>query len=197
MIKLSKKLILGSSSPRRHDILTMLGIPFTLLNPQADETFNAELSLLELRKVPQNLASEKALSLTSLEKDKLILSFDTMVFFNGKAMGKPTDTENAFEMLKTLNGNSHEVITGAAVAYKGKLIDSISETTRVFFEKHPHSLLKTYVNTGEPLDKAGSYGIQGKGALLVKKIEGCFFNVMGLPLQSTMKMLHPWTKNNE
>lgn len=172
-------IILGSSSPRRKELLAALGFEFTTLNPDIDESFSDEI-LVE--NVAEYLAEKKAKALENqLQKDDLLICSDTVVLINNEILGKPTDAQNAFEILKQLSGNTHKVITGVAL----KSIDKTSvfsvETT-VSFTDLSDEQIRNYIETFHPFDKAGSYGIQDWiGLIGVKKIEGSYTNVMGLP----------------
>jgi septum formation protein len=129
--------------------------------------------------------------LRGLPPGTLVLGADTVVLLGDRILGKPRDEGDALEMLGALNGRIHEVVTGVALARDGKVLASGSELTRVTFARTPEPALRAYAASPEPRDKAGAYAIQGHGARLVEKVDGCFYNVMGLPIQLTLRMLGP------
>ncbi len=184
-------LILASISPRREFILRMLGFDFSLINPDFEENFDSDLPFKE---VPEFLAKGKALSIQAKASEDIVLSADTLVFLEGKILSKPKDHDEALHMLQSLNGQTHSVITGVAIAQAGKIMASGHTETLVSFVQSSALDLQTYARSSEPMDKAGSYAIQGRGACLVKKIEGCFYNVMGLPVQLTLDLLKPFIR---
>ena len=170
--------ILASASPRRRELLGGMGIPFTVRVSEADESLpagihpKAAVELLARRK-GEAVAAE-------VTGDCLILAADTLVALGDRALGKPQDEEDAKEMLRTLSGKTHEVHTGVAVLRGGKIYSGAA-TTEVVFRTLSEEEIAAYVATGEPLDKAGAYGIQGLGGALVARISGEFDNVVGLP----------------
>ena len=172
-------IILGSNSPRRKELLAALGFEFTTLNPDIDESFSDEIPV---EKVAEYLAEQKAKALENqIQKNDLLICSDTVVIINNEILGKPTDAQNAFEILKQLSGNTHKVITGVAL----KSIDKttiFSVETIVSFTDLSDEKIRFYIENFQPFDKAGSYGIQDWiGLIGVKKIEGSYTNVMGLP----------------
>jgi septum formation protein len=179
-------LILASRSPRRRQILEMLGFAFAVEARDTDET---PPEGVEAERVPEILAQRKALEVSRLLPDALILGSDTLVELDGDILGKPGDDDEALSMLWRLNGRTHRVYTGVALARGGGLLGSSTGRTEVTFARRSGPELEAYVRGGEPMDKAGSYAAQGKGAFLVEKIDGCFFNVMGLPVQKTLRLL--------
>lgn len=175
-----KKIILASASPRRKELLSQLG-----LSPEIQASEIVELSSPEEspESVAMSLAFQKAIDVASKFQDGVVVAADTIVVLEGKIMGKPFDKADAYEMLRSLSGRTHDVITGFSIVdtMTGiKIVDY--EKTLVRFRNLDKERIIKYIESGEALDKAGSYGIQGKGALLVDKIEGCYFNVVGLPL---------------
>lgn len=171
------KIILASASPRRRDLLSSLGWAFEVYNPQVDETpvegespadLCARLSVAKARDVKND--------------DALVIAADTVVAVGGEIFGKPADEADAFKMLSVLSGKEHRVFTGVAVSFGGKTICRVEETA-VRFHSLSSGDIMAYIKTGEPMDKAGAYAVQGLGSLLVKKIDGDYFNVVGLPLQ--------------
>lgn len=178
-------LILASNSPRRSAILTQLGIKFRA-EPSLVKEDAAGRPPLDL---PRLFAEEKAVDVSSRNGDILTLGFDTLVFLDNSPLGKPKDRADAIRALSELSGRTHQVISGFAAARGGRLLASGSETTRVTFRTTTPKEIEAYVATGEPMDKAGSYAIQGLGARFVKSIDGCFYNVVGLPVSRTLDML--------
>lgn len=179
-------LILASGSPRRRLLLENLGLKFEVIPPSGEEK-------IELwddpRHLAENLARQKAREVSTRVKPSIVLAADTIVVKDGEIMGKPQDREEAFKMLERLSGGKHQVITGVCLidttGYK-ELLDS--ETTTVHFRELLEPEISRYVDSGEPFDKAGGYGIQGLGALLVSGVEGCYYNVVGLPLAKLQTM---------
>jgi len=180
-------LVLASGSPRRQDFLTDLGLDFQVDTGQVDEQ-------LQTNETPHDfvsrLAAAKAKAVSHRHQQAWIIGADTVVAIEGAILGKPEDTQQALEMLLNLNGNWHQVWTGFAVynAAKSILIQR-SVCTKVKFWDHPKTVLAAYVATKESLDKAGAYGIQGRGGLLVEKIEGSYSNVVGLPMAELITIM--------
>ena len=176
----TRRLILASTSPRRRELLEKLGCSFQVESGGVEEESSGAASPAEH---VSTLARRKALGTASQVKRAVIVAADTVVVLDGLILGKPGTPERAREMLMALSGNEHEVVTGLAVvdADSGTVEQDVV-TTRVRFRHLGEELIGRYVATGEPLDKAGAYAIQGKGALLVDSIEGCYYNVVGLPL---------------
>jgi septum formation protein len=179
------RIILASESPRRRQLLETMGIDFSCLKPQINEELITGESALQ---TAERLALQKALSISDAGKDSLIIAADTIVTCDGKILGKPSSAGEAGEMLSLLSGRSHQVITAVCVK-KGLDNEVQSEITKVFFRTLNRKEILGYIATGEPFDKAGGYGIQGKGSVLIDRIEGCYFNVVGLPLSRLYKML--------
>lgn len=177
--------VLASGSPRRRDILTQLKIPFRIRTACVSE----DVEGLEPELWPRLLAERKALAVSKLEPASPILGFDTLVTLDGTALGKPKSAQDALKMLTMLSGRKHTVISGVSIAYEGKTFSSADERTSVFFRHLSNKEMQDYINSGEPMDKAGAYGIQGLGARLVKSISGCFYNVVGLPVAKTLELL--------
>ncbi|HWR40479.1 MAG TPA: Maf family protein [Patescibacteria group bacterium] len=173
------KVILASASPRRRELLNQIGCVHEVRVSGVDEDNHKEVSP-ELMAVAH--AREKSLAVArECSDDCLVIGADTLVVLAGKVFGKPRDAMDAVRMLQQLNGQKHLVISGVAVVYQGQIWSDYAVTT-VTMRALSGAEIKQYVASGEPLDKAGAYGIQGKGALLVERIEGCYFNVVGLPL---------------
>ena len=178
--------ILASQSPRRQQLLRQIGIAdFEIIVPDADETYDPALSP---EQIVSSISRKKAEAVRPLAKDALVIAADTMVFLDGLRLGKPKTQEEAREMLTALSGRTHHVCTGVTVC-RGPQVFTESETTSVTFRPLTGWEIARYVLTGEPMDKAGSYGVQGLGALFVEHIDGDYFNVMGLPLCRLGRML--------
>ncbi|SNR62116.1 Maf family protein [Desulfurobacterium atlanticum] len=173
------RLLLLSSSPRRREILSMVGVPFRVFS-----NFNVE-EVMEgdpLKIAVSNALLKLQAGAFFQKKDEIALAADTLVVFEDKIYGKPKDEKEAVEILEELSGNVHTVITGFAMKLPDNRVLKGFDISNVKFKSLSNEEIKWYVGTGEPLDKAGAYGIQGKGALFVERIEGDFFNVMGLPI---------------
>lgn len=173
-------IVLASGSPRRKELLEMLGVNNFLVIPAVGEEKAAEG--LSPEALVMSLASQKANEVAALrEADDVIIAADTIVWLDGRVFGKPHSREQAKQMLKTLSGRKHEVFTGVCIIRGGKTVCEY-ERSLVSFRELEEAEIDAYIATGEPMDKAGAYGAQGKAALFVNGIEGDFFNVMGLPL---------------
>lgn len=172
-----EQLILASSSPRRSEILKLLQIPFTII-PAKNES-SLDLSL-PLDKAVLAVARKKAEEVTVIHPERMVLGADTIVSIDGKVLGKPKDEQHAFEMLKQLSGKVHEVLTAVWVS-SSNFSGGFTDRTRVEFYSLSDQEIIDYISSGEPMDKAGGYGIQGIGMRLVKAIHGDFYTVMGLP----------------
>ncbi|QVL57128.1 MAG: septum formation protein Maf [Simkaniaceae bacterium] len=173
------RVILGSQSPRRREILEYFSLPFVVAPSDFDEktlNFNGNVEAFV-----QVSAQEKGKALLKAFPDDVIITADTVVYFEGKIFQKPEDDAIAFEMLKMLSGKTHEVVSGVAVR-KGEKMDSGVERTPVTFNKVGDREIHAYLKVSHGRDKAGAYGIQECGSLLVKGIEGSFYNVVGLPV---------------
>lgn len=187
------KIVLASSSPRRHQLLTQIGLEFEVIEPEIDETNGMNLEASELVKF---LAYEKAHFVANkiqkdLQKNErcLVIGADTVVI-KEKILGKPQDSQEATEMLKYIQGSWHKVMTGITVIDASNMKGlSDFEITDVKIKELSDSTIKAYVDSKEPLDKAGAYGIQGLGSILVERINGCYFNVVGLPLAKLYTLL--------
>lgn len=175
-----QKIILASGSPRRREIFKKLGINFQYVTSNIEEKFDESLSVYEQ---VVKLATMKAYKVANIYDEAFIVGADTVVYLENKIIGKPKDIVDAKNILKFLSGKMHEVITGVAIVNKReKLIERFYEKTEVYFRKLNDALIDWYIDTDEPMDKAGAYGIQGAGSLLVEKIYGDYDNVVGLPV---------------
>ncbi len=179
------RFILASASPRRKEILSNAGFDFEIIVSDADENISEDLTP---EKTVEELAKRKALSVWESNKDAVVFGCDTVVAVDGKILGKPTDDEDAFNMLRMLSGKAHTVSTGVCICSAEKL-SVFSNTTRVEFYTLSDETIKSYIATGECRDKAGAYGIQGYGSVLVKEIKGDYFSVMGLPVSESSRVL--------
>ena len=178
-------LILASQSPRRRELLGLITEHFLVRPTGCDESFTCADPAEHARQ----LALRKcAAAVTESAPEDAVIAADTVVFLDGVLLEKPASVAAAKAMLRRLSGHTHVVCTGVAVAYKGET-RSFVQQTRVTFHTLSDSLIDWYVSTGEPMDKAGAYGIQGKGALLVEGIEGDYFNVVGLPVAALYRLL--------
>ena len=181
------KIVLASGSPRRQELLGRIGITeFDIRVPEADETYPAGFTPQQVVEYISRAKAEAAAALCT--PDEIVITADTMVFLDDRRLGKPKDEADALQMLMSLQGRHHTVCTGVTVRQGDKIITE-SESTEVYFRSATEAELKSYITTGEPMDKAGAYGIQEKGSLLVEKIHGDFFNVMGLPVLRLSRML--------
>ena len=169
-------IILASNSPRRRELLQLTGLEYIVKVADCDET--------SVHTDPEKMAMEIALkkaNAVACDENDIVIGADTIVVIDGKALGKPKDREDAKAMMRALSGRVHSVYTGVCVRNKGEDHCFCSKTDVKFYDLD-ESTIEWYVSTGEPMDKAGSYGIQGKGALLVEKINGDYYNVVGLPI---------------
>ena len=178
------KLILASQSPRRKELLGLLGIPFEIQVSQADETMDPDG---DPASQVMEVSRRKAMAVRA-EQEDVVIAADTIVVCDGEILGKPRSKEDACRMLSMLSGRSHLVMTGMTVRHN-RQTHSHTEITEVFFRELNQKEILRYVESGDPMDKAGSYGIQGGAALFVEKIHGDYYNVMGLPVCSLTQML--------
>ena len=179
-------MILASQSPRRRELLGQMGFSFTVRPARGEELPHPELTPAQL---VEELARQKALEVSAgADADDVVVAADTVVAVDGTVLGKPRDRAHAAEMLSALSGMEHTVYTGVAVKRGEKLLVE-HEATLVRFRPLTQREIDLYIQTGEPMDKAGSYGIQGYGALLVEGIRGDYFNVVGLPICRLGRML--------
>lgn len=179
-------MILASKSPRRKELLSLITSDFEIIPAVKDELLPENIS-------PENavllLANQKADEIFSKHKNSVIVAADTVVAIDGRILGKPKDEEDAFYMLKTLSGRVHSVYTGVCAVFSDGSKTAFAEHTEVEFYPLSDEEIRAYIATGEPMDKAGAYGIQEKGALIVKRINGDYYNVMGLPVGRLSRVL--------
>ena len=179
------KFILASNSPRRRELLSLAGIEYTVIPSECDEILPENIKPAD---AVEELARQKAADVFSKNKDAVIIAADTVVAMGDTILGKPVDEEDSFRMLTSLSGKTHTVYTGVCIMTENHT-DIFHCATQVEFYDLSEKEISEYIFTGEPSDKAGAYGIQGKGSLLVKKINGDYFNVVGLPLAETVRHL--------
>ena len=190
------KLILASQSPRRRELLSLMGMEFTIQVPNADETMEPGADPAQ----QVALVSRRKALATLCQPEDVVIAADTIVVCDGKILGKPKDAEDAFQMLSMLSGRTHQVMTGLTVL-QGQKIESCTEVTDVTFRPLSDTEIHRYIATGEPMDKAGAYGIQGGAALFAQKLNGDYYNVMGLPVcrlwQVLKTMLPDWMEESQ
>lgn len=187
-------IVLASKSPRRREILENTKVRFSVKESQVDEIIKANESPKE---TVMRLAYEKALDVANNNEESLVIGADTIVVINNQILGKPKNEEEAYDMIKLLSGKTHYVITGFALinlSLNKKVIDC--EVSQVTFKELSEECIKDYLNTKESLDKAGAYGIQGYGGLLVNNIQGDYFNIVGLPISKISDCLKDHFKIN-
>ena len=184
MIQPALPLILASGSPRRRELLDLMGLTYTVETPDVDESFSGRPS-----ETVMEISRRKAAAVAARHSDSIIIAADTLVFADG-ALGKPHTPERAKEMLRSLAGNWHHVYTGITVinTRSGRILRNVDKT-RVQLVSMTEQEIDAYVATGEPLDKAGAYGIQGMGGMFVDRIDGSYSNVVGLPMSMLRIML--------
>ena len=178
-------IILASNSPRRKELLKEHNIRFEVIPSNYDEKINDELNVYEN---VVHLAKMKCLDVYNSHKDQIVLAADTIVVYDNEILGKPKDEKDAFRMLSLLSGKTHEVITGVAVGKNGD-IQVNYEVSKVTFKEITEEEILEYIKTKEPLDKAGSYAIQGIGNKFIEGYEGEYDNIVGLPMKLVLKML--------
>ena len=178
-------IILASASPRRSELMTLAGFRFDVICADIDEIVPEKALPQE---VVMSLALQKAQAVAKDHRKSAVVGSDTVVALDGKILGKPRSEKEAAEMLRSLSGRIHKVFTGVAIVC-GEKVTSFFEETEVEFYPLTDQEILDYVATGEPMDKAGAYGIQGRGAVLVKRVNGDYFNVMGLPISKVYREL--------
>lgn len=199
-----EKIILASSSPRRRELMAQAGFAFEVLVSEADETIETETPGEMVEVLSERKAAAVAEEITRqgfAEESVLLVGADTMVAIDGKKLGKPKDEKGAEEMLEELSGRTHQVYTGVTLirlkkAENGSILQenrTFSEVTDVSFYPLTKEEIRSYIATGEPMDKAGAYGIQGKAAVFVKEIKGDYNNVVGLPIARLYQELKNWS----
>lgn len=179
------RLILASGSPRRKELLGYLNKPFEIMTADVDETINHDN---DLRKEIEKLSFKKANAVFENNKDAIVIGADTIVTINNQILGKPHTKEKAFEMLKMLSNNCHQVITGVTIITPTNT-ETFSTVSNVYFYEMSDQEIQTYVDSEEPLDKAGAYAIQGGASKFISHIEGDYFSIMGLPVGELFQRL--------
>ena len=179
-------MILASRSPRRQELLSVISKDFRVIPAVGEEIIPDGTSPMDAVLL---LSRQKAEEIYLQYKGEIIISADTVVAIDDMILGKPHDEEQAFDMLKRLSGRLHTVFTGVCVIFEDGSSDNFAERTDVEFYPLSDKEIRDYIATGEPMDKAGAYGIQEKGALLVRRIDGDFYNVMGLPISKLSRVL--------
>ncbi len=183
---MSAKIILASKSPRRKQLLELAEIAFEVITEDTEENYPDNLPYTE---VPVYIAQQKANAIAKKHPSRTILAADTIVVLNNEIIGKPTSEKHAIEILQKLSANTHLVITGVVLIHKQQVY-TITETTEVHFATLKQTEIEYYIKKYKPFDKAGSYAIQEWiGAHAIQSIKGCFYNVMGLPIQKVCEML--------
>ncbi len=185
------KIILASASPRRQELLRYITPEFEVMPADVDETFPEGVPADESAEF---LAVRKAVHVSVSNPDSIVIGSDTVVIVEGEILGKPVDEADAERMLKKLSGKVHKVVTGVCIAC-GKRTFSFSQATDVKFYPLTDEEIRDYIATGDPMDKAGAYGIQSDGCVLIEKIDGDFFAVMGLPVARLKRAMKMFTEN--
>lgn len=183
-------ILLASQSPRRKQLMALLPWPFEVQIKEVEEKIDSRLTpALNV----QNLAKQKAEAVAQECVNQWIIGADTVVCYQGSIMGKPKDKEDAHRMLRLLSGKTHQVYTGVAIICKSKgICHTFYQETQVTMQILSDDEIESYIKTGEPLDKAGAYGIQGYGARYISEIQGDYYNVMGLPVHALYQQLNKW-----
>ena len=192
-----KKIILGSASPRRRELLSQIGVSFEVRTSGREEIYHSaipeeivrELALMKAENVAGDLTDEQ----NEAPKDTIVIGADTIVVLDGKILGKPVDEKDAADMIGALQGRSHEVYTGVAIldydSQGEKNVSVHAVGTKVYVNPMDEAEISAYIDTGEPMDKAGAYGIQGRFAAYIDRIEGDYYNVVGLPVSYVYQAL--------
>lgn len=192
-----KKIILGSASPRRRELLSQIGVSFEVRTSGREEIYHSaipeeivrELALMKAENVAGDLTDEQ----NEAPKDTIVIGADTIVVLDGKILGKPVDEKDAADMIGALQGRSHEVYTGVAIldydAQGEKNVSVHAVGTKVYVNPMDEAEISAYIDTGEPMDKAGAYGIQGRFAAYIDRIKGDYYNVVGLPVSYVYQAL--------
>lgn len=182
------KIILASKSPRRKQLMDELNIPYEIIVADIDETIDLNNNLV---KEIEKLSFLKALKVFESNKDATVIGADTIVVVNNEVLGKPKNEEDAFRMLKLLQNNTHSVITGVSII-SSKQSETFSTISTVYFNPMSDKEIKEYIKTKEPMDKAGSYAIQGIGSKFIKKIDGDYYSIMGFPISEVYRRIQKY-----
>ena len=180
-----KSIILASQSPRRRELMMLLNTPFSSENPQIDEVVDPALPI---QKAVEKIAVDKAQDVFNRHPNAIVIGSDTVVVIDDEVLGKPKDDEDAIRMLKLLSGKTHKVITGVCMISEHEKIVFHSQA-KVTFYPLDEALIKSYVASSLPMDKAGAYGIQDRGALFIESIQGDYYTIMGLPIAEVNRRL--------
>jgi septum formation protein len=182
-----KNVILASSSPRRRELLAEAGVEFEIIAPHVDETADPSLTPEQNARI---IAELKARAISAVRRDKLVIAADTMVVLDGEMIGKPVDEADAIKMLSRLSGRKHKVVTGVAMAHveRGVWWSGV-ETSYTLFRVIPQGDIAAYVESGEPMDKAGAYAVQGRAGEWIEGFEGSVSNIIGLPMELLTRAL--------
>lgn len=180
-----RSVVLASESPRRRELMNITGIPFYTQAAKIDETFNANLSIEE---GVMDLALRKAMKVSETRPNEVVIGADTIVVIDNEILGKPKDVEDAYRMLRLLSNKTHRVITGVAIVNQD-VKKTFYEVTEVKFANLSEETIEWYIKSREYYDKAGGYAIQGKGMILVERINGDYFNVVGMPMHHLVEEL--------
>jgi septum formation protein len=181
--RVDMKIILASGSPRRHELLAAAGVEFEVIPSPAEELHDASLGMARLCEENARL---KAMAVAIDHQDCLVIGADTLVFLDGEPLGKPADIEEARLMLRRLAGREHQVCTGVCLVGPGEQVKGFHQITRVGFRNLDDAAISEYLSKTQPLDKAGAYGIQDHGEMIIQNIHGAFDNVMGLPVEKVI-----------
>ena len=182
----NKKVILASASPRRKELIALLGINAYIIPAEIAEPINGEKPQVQAM---QNAMRKAEIVKAKVDKDAIVIAADTLVAIDNHILGKPLDTEEASRFLELLSGRTHSVYTGICIFYN-EVTNINYEQTLVHFAELTEAEIRSYIATGEPMDKAGAYGIQGFGAQFITAVDGCYFNVMGFPVRKFYEMLN-------
>lgn len=180
-----KPIILASQSPRRKELMESVGLEFSVIVSDSQETFNMEI---DIRDAIQEVASAKAFAVAKDHPESIVIGCDTIVYQDGKILGKPKDKDEAFSMLKSYSNTSHQVISGVAIIANGH-VESFASVSEVYFYELSDQEIEDYIEAEAPYDKAGAYGIQEKAKAFVKSIDGDYFTIMGLPIGEVYQRL--------
>ena len=187
-IQMQKKIILASKSPRRAELIRLLGYEYETAGFETDETFSLSLSAEENCIAAACRKAEETAKRRGISSGEIIIGADTAAVCSGSIFTKPKDRNDAYSMLKALSGRQHDVISGVCILHEDSQT-AFSTATKVFFSELSDKEINDYIDTGEPFDKAGGYAVQGGAAKFISSIQGCFYNVMGLPVSAVYQHL--------
>ncbi len=190
MVNMKEKIILASASPRRRELMCFITKDFEIITAHVDETIEKGTKPEDAVKI---LAFKKAQAVSEKYKGRVVIGADTIVVCDNKILGKPENEDSAFQMLRMLSGRTHYVLTGVCITDSEKAECFYVKSDVTFFDLNDEEI-KKYIESGEPMDKAGAYAIQGKGSLFVEKINGDYFNIVGLPVSILNKKLESFAQ---